>query len=87
MTAIGHNERTQAIIEQIRRKAERVETHHTTELVLDPQVQAIIAELAQTVSSLNLKLAALEKDLADLRATYAPLHHVHDVKDLERAAG
>jgi len=74
------------------KEVERVELDGAVAAALNAQAD-VIAQLAARIVALETESAdqrhtikALEESIADVRATYAPLKHIHSIGDLERAS-
>jgi hypothetical protein len=65
MTPIGHNERTQAIVEHMQRRSE---THRETKLELPPGLQSILQTLADEIDGLKAADKATRDEIAALKS-------------------
>lgn len=79
MTAIGHEALTQAVKENLSRRAKNIEVrseHLPSDIrqALATLIERVIAlealtvQQAETINALNLKLVSVEKEAADIRA-------------------
>jgi uncharacterized coiled-coil protein SlyX len=77
MTSTGHDARTQAVLENLRRRKIETRAEHLPDDIRKALMEmvdriagleALVSEQAQTISTLNLELIATKRELAEFRA-------------------